>query len=115
MTKVSLLADVDAINSSLSSARMSTYTHAVVAFGRVAEPEFPIKLYEWNAAISSAFLTPLQVCEVVVRNGISSAIEQRYGPTWPWIEAFEKSLPQGSRGFSARAELTNVRAKFPIG
>jgi len=71
-----------------------------------------LALYRWNAQISSAVLFPLQICEVFVRNGIVEAIENAYGPRWPWEPAFQGSLPNPSSGFSPRQEITNLSNRF---
>ena len=54
--------------------------------------EIAIELYAWNAEVSSAFLFPLHVCEVVVRNAVAECFEIKYGSNWPWVTSFERSL-----------------------
>jgi hypothetical protein len=34
-----------------------------------------LALYEWNLDLSAAFIVPLQICEIAVRNGVAEAIE----------------------------------------
>ncbi|HTJ93974.1 MAG TPA: hypothetical protein VL424_12800, partial [Pararobbsia sp.] len=107
-------AELDAIRLALSPARLGTYVRAATEAGEI-DILYPIKLYGWNAHISGAFLMPLQICEVTVRNGIGDAIERRYGSDWPWSTAFETSLPSPSHGFNPRRELVDIRKKFRAG
>lgn len=70
-----------------------------------------MRLYQWNAEVSAAFLFPLHVFEVCVRNAAANAIESFYNQRWPWTTAFEMSLPDPARPrFSPRRELAMVRA-----
>ena len=63
----------------LSAARLSTFERATGKFGhRDVEP---LVLYQWNARISGAFMPVFHICEVVVRNAISEALELTYGPS----------------------------------
>jgi hypothetical protein len=73
----------------ISAPRFATYLKAT---GN--DRERALALYEWNLALSSAFIVPLQVCEVAVRNGVAEAIEAVHGPLWPWSNGFIRSLPQ---------------------
>jgi hypothetical protein len=71
-----------------------------------------LQLYHWNAQVSSAFLYPLHVFEICIRNAVANAAESFYQTDeWPWSSAFEMSLPTtGSpHHFSARRELVNTR------
>ena len=72
----------------ISGPRFATYLRAC---GN--DPGAALKLYHWNLEVSAAFIVPLQVCEVAVRNGIVEAIEQVHGPNWPWSNGFHRSLP----------------------
>lgn len=69
-----------------------------------------LQLYQWNAEISAAFMVPLHICEVSVRNGISDTIERVYGPTW-WAagSGFERSLSDPARAYSPRRDLERAR------
>jgi hypothetical protein len=58
-----------------------------------------LALYEWNLTLSAAFIVPLQVCEVAVRNGIAEGIEKVHGPNWPRSNGFLRSLPQPKRAY----------------
>lgn len=81
----------EAIQGSLSPMRLSTYATPFEensACPRAAS----LELYIWNAQVSGAFMAPLQICEVVIRNAVSNAIEDVYGESWPWSEGFQISL-----------------------
>lgn len=82
----------DSIKTALSANRISTYEQAkgVTKAGlvRPLSLDKALELYAWNAQVSAAFLHPLHICEVVVRNGVANAIEAVYGPNWPWSAAF---------------------------
>jgi hypothetical protein len=98
---------IDAIRAALSPARMATFEAAVT----MASDDDPaaLELYTWNAAISGALFPPLHICEVVIRNAVSDALEIIYGSCWPWSTVFERSLPNPSKGYSPRADLINAR------
>lgn len=89
----------------LSPARLSTYEKAVRKHlnGPEATPGAALELYKWNAAISGAFLFPMQVCEVATRNAVSDVLTRILGPNWPWSGSFERSLKT-----KRREELQNA-------
>ncbi len=91
--------DTKSIRLALSEARLTKYDLAVSAGEKSA-----LDLYAWNALISGSLLTPLQVCEVVIRNAVSDALEAVYLTEWPWNATFEKSLP-----YARRIELLQAR------
>jgi len=95
---------IDAVKLALSHARMSTYENSVVC----ASDDDPsaLDLYAWNAIVSGAFLGPLHVCEVVIRNSVSDALTLVYGDLWPWNSTYEGSLP-----YKRRIELVSARSK----
>lgn len=64
-----------------------------------------LALYDWNAQVSGAFMAPLHICEVVIRNAVSDALSAVYGERWPWETVFETSLPSQRRGYSPRTDL----------
>ncbi|RMU24021.1 Abi family protein, partial [Pseudomonas avellanae] len=99
-----------AIRIALSPARFATYESAAAAAG--LSPEDAVKLYAWNAYVSGTLLTPLHICEVVVRNAVSEALAAVYGPHWPWDRNFENSLPTTKGpGYQQRQDLINSRAR----
>ena len=85
---------------------MSTYQTASGASN--PDDEAALKLYAWNARVSGEFMAPLHLCEVVVRNAASEAIEIVYGPLWPWSPGFEQSLPT-QNGYNPRRDLQSAR------
>lgn len=95
-----------AITAALSSVRLGTYLNAT-GFSSHATA---LDIYIWNAQVSSAFFASLHICEVVMRNAISHAIELKYGANWPWSAGFERTLPKWSKG-----ELSSARQGVPMG
>ena len=98
---------IAAIKLALSRPRISTFEAAV----NIRDNNDPaaIKLYIWNALLSGALLTPLHICEVVIRNAVADALEKHFGPRWPWSVAFERNLPDPVHGYSARKALCYAR------
>lgn len=101
------------VKAALSANRISTYEQAKGITKAGIVPPLPLEkameLYAWNAQISAAFMHPLHICEVVVRNGVANAIEAVYGPSWPWSVGFLQSLPNPSRGYSMHQDLQLAR------
>lgn len=90
----------------ISAPRMATY---IAASGDVSQA---LRLYHWNAQLSSAFLFPLHIFEISVRNAVADAIERYYGQDWMHSTAFEKSLPDPQMpNFSPRRELVALRKR----
>lgn len=96
--------EIQTLPSILSAPRFATYLSATNG-DKVAA----LELYLWNLELSAAFLVPLQICEVSVRNSIVSAIEAVYGPNWPWERGFEISLRDPDRAYSPRQDLIGLR------
>ena len=92
----------DAVKAALSPVRMATYEAAVGA-------QAALVLYAWNAQVSGALLSPLHICEVVMRNAVADALEAIYGARWPWSATFERSLPDPLNGYSPRRDLHSAR------
>ncbi len=100
-----------AIKAALTVPRIGTY-EAATGTTRSDDPS-AIALYAWNAAISAALLAPLHICEVVVRNAVSEAIESLYGPLWPWSQGFQRSLPNPHGPvYKPQRDLLNQSRKF---
>ena len=68
---------IDAVTIVISSARISTYESATG--GKKPDSLEALNLYAWNADVSGALLIPLHICEVAIRNAVSTAIENVYG------------------------------------
>lgn len=98
---------IDAVRATLSPARMGTYEAAVRI--QSDNDSAALVLYAWNAKVSSALLAPLHICEVVIRNTVSDALEVLYGNRWPWSPTFERSLPDPQLGYSPRRDLQSAR------
>ena len=108
---MSIKGTIAAIRSALSPARISTFEKSVQV---IDDEDFrALALYSWNARVSAALLAPLHVCEVVIRNAVSEAVEQVYGSRWPWQRAFELSLPDPRVGYSPRRDLQSARRNVP--
>lgn len=85
---------VDAMEEALSPPRFAAYDMH-------GDREFAVRLYLWNARLAKAFLFPLQICEVVVRNAVHGALSGVYSPDWILAPPF------GLNGFS---EASHARA-----
>ena len=94
----------------ISAPRFATYLQA-----SGGDRDKALALYEWNLTLSAAFLIPLQVCEVAVRNGVAEAIEKVHGQTWPWSIGFIRSLPRPrlARDYNPARDLQSVAANQP--
>jgi hypothetical protein len=95
---------------------MTTYDAAIPASDPQREAS-AVALYRWNARIAGALLSPLHVCEVVVRNAVSEAVEQVYGPRWPWSDGFLQSLPNPPKnaGYNPQRDLVMSRSQPSTG
>ncbi|MBW8192944.1 hypothetical protein K0504_18080 [Neiella marina] len=93
----------------LSETRIRTF---VEHFGEPHCIESAMALYGWNAQTSAAFMVPLHICEVIVRNAVHEVLQIVYGDeNWPWNEAFALTLPSRGR-YNPRADLINARRRF---
>ena len=81
------------IENTLSLSRLTTFRNAVVKKIGNDCTATTLKLYEWNAQLSSVMFFPLHIYEVVLRNAVSEAISMRYGDDWPTNVVFQNSLP----------------------
>ena len=94
----------------ISAPRFATYLQA-----RGNDRERALELYDWNLSLSAAFIVPLQVCEVAVRNGVIHALEAVHGPNWPWSNGFIRSLPRphGQNQYDPARDLRTVASRMP--
>jgi len=94
----------------ISAPRFATYLQAT---GN--DRDKALALYEWNLTISSAFIVPLHMCEIAVRNGVAEALETVHGATWPWSNGFLRSLPRPRRAidYNPEQDLRAVAARQP--
>lgn len=103
-------AELYELPSVISAPRFATYLQATGNDRARA-----LGLYEWNLDLSAAFIMPLQICEVGVRNGVAEAIEKVHGATWPWSNGFLRSLPRPrrQRDYNPERDLRDVAARQP--
>lgn len=93
----------------ISAPRFATYLRA-----RGGNREHALRLYQWNLEISAAFMAPLHVCEIAIRNGVSESLEAIHGGAWPSTQGFIRSLPNPQRGhYSPKHDLTQTSQKHP--
>lgn len=92
----------------ISAPRFATYLQA-----RANDRERALALYRWNLEVSAAFMGPLHLCEVAIRNGVSEAIESIHGGAWPWTQGFLRSLPSPQRGYNPSRDLRQTAARHP--
>lgn len=81
-----------AIRASISEPRFATY---LTKAGN--HEKYAIALYLYNARVAKAFLYPLGVVEVTLRNAIDEILVQRHGPDWHQDTAFRGQVltPEG--------------------
>ena len=92
-------AELDHLPDVISAPRFASHLQA-----RGNNCEAALALYRWNLEVSAAFMAPLHLCEIAVRNGVADAIAMVHGPNWPWTRGFIRSLPEGS-GYNAKHNL----------
>ena len=77
------------------------------------EKQRALQLYQWNMEISSAFIIPLHLLEISIRNTAVEAIEHVHGANWPWNNGFIRGLPNPKKGYSAQRDLKRVAKEQP--
>lgn len=94
----------------ISAPRFATYLQA-----KRGHIEDVLALYAWNAEISAAFMVPLHLCEVAIRNAAAEAIEAVHGANWPWVNGFIRSLPVPRRpiDYDPQRNLQQVASRQP--
>lgn len=94
----------------ISAPRFATYLQA-----RQGHIDQALELYAWNMEISAAFMVPLHLCEVAIRNAASDAIEAVHGANWPWVNGFIRSLPVPRRqtDYDPQRNLRMVAGRQP--
>jgi hypothetical protein len=83
--------DASTLEALLSSRRFGTYLRA--AGFNVA---YAFELYLYNARLAKAFLFPLHVVEVLLRNAIDEVLSSRYSSDWPDDQALYAIMPKQS-------------------
>lgn len=105
MTHTSNHFDINNVIEALSKPRMQTFLNY---YGQPYCDASALALYSWNGQISSAFMLPLHICEVVVRNAVDQVLTKVYGKSWPWEKSFELTLPNKGR-YNPRQDLIAAR------
>lgn len=72
-----------------------------------------LKLYQWNLQLSSAFVIPIHLLEVSIRNAVVEALENIHTSNWPWTQGFIRSLPNPTSTYSPRKDLMSVARREP--
>lgn len=98
------------ISETISRSRLTNY-HNNAAGGTDFDA---IKLYTWNAQVSASLLFPIALFEVVVRNAVSEALTNVYGPNWHQDNTFQLSLPDNQNAYSPRRDLRLTARSHPI-
>jgi hypothetical protein len=80
-------ADIAALRASLSTPRFATY---LIRAGN--DEEYALALYLYNARLAKAFLYPLHVAEVTLRNAIDESLVALYGADWPYDNRFRTQV-----------------------
>jgi hypothetical protein len=71
-----------------------------------------LRLYEWNAELSSSLLLPLHLFEVVLRNAIHEALTMTYQEQWPWNGRFVNSVPMKHGYYEPRKDVQKNARKY---
>lgn len=74
---------LDALTTGFSAVRLRDYLAECWD-----DEEQAIRLYLWNARLSKAFLFPLQICEIFLRNAMDAAFSARWGRGWVMVPPF---------------------------
>lgn len=72
-----------------------------------------LQLYQWNLELSSAFIIPLHLLEISIRNAVVEGLESVHTHNWAWNQGFIRSLPNPSRGYSPQRNLREVARTHP--
>ena len=67
-----------------------------------------MRLYEWNLTASAAFMVPLQITEVALRNAVADAIVRTHGTDWPRNRGFRITLGQRRSQYKPDQDLDQV-------
>lgn len=97
--------EMAAIRASVSADRFATYLREAKGDERYA-----VELYLYNARLAKAFLYPLHVTEVTLRNAIDGVLVALHGPDWPANAGFRGILTPESLGSLDKA-ISRARDK----
>jgi hypothetical protein len=101
-----LQADLQAIRSSVSEPRFFTY---LVKGGN--HEEYAMALYLYNARVAKAFLFPLNVAEVTLRNAIDSILVTKFGTNWHLDPTFRNTVLTECQ---ARSSCSDANVRFLV-
>jgi hypothetical protein len=76
-----------ALRAAMSEPRFDTYLKK-----GGGKEEYALALYLYNARVAKAFLYPLGVIEVTLRNAIDNLLVQKYGHSWHLSDNFRKQI-----------------------
>lgn len=94
---------IDQLKPVISEERLGTYLTAA-GF----DVDRALKLYVWNALIGEAFHLPIQAVEVSLRNRISAAFTNAFGPDW-WKDDRFLAMLEGDREADIRLVRQRIR------
>ncbi len=97
---------ITAIRASISEPRFGAYLHK-----GGGDVEYALGLYLYNARLAKAFLYPLHVVEVTLRNAIDQYLVSRFGLNWPHELAFRDGVLSGP----GRANLDKAMSRTGVG
>lgn len=72
-----------------------------------------LALYQWNMELSAAFIVPLHLLEVSLRNAVVESLEAIHSQNWPWNSGFIRSLPNPKGHYSSAKNLQEVARSQP--
>jgi len=72
-----------------------------------------LQLYQWNLELSSAFIVPLHLLEISIRNAVVEALESVHTHNWAWNKGYIRSLPNPPRSYNPQKNLQEVAKKQP--
>lgn len=106
-------AEASAIVSCLSVPRVGTYKAACTPASGEDPHVAALRLYRWNVEVSAAFMAPIHLCEVAIRNAVSEALTAVYGPQWPWSASLRQALPTTTPpNYSPKRDLVKVAQNY---
>lgn len=100
------LANVEALEQLISPKRFSTYLKAA---GFQAHQAF--ELYLYNARLAKAFLFPLHVVEIMLRNAVDEVLSNRFSENWHLDAELHRILTPESRATLDKAVSRAARAR----
>lgn len=72
-----------------------------------------LELYQWNLELSSAFIVPLHLLEISIRNAVVEGLESVHTHNWAWNDGYIRSLPSPTTGYNPKNNLRQVARNQP--